>query len=190
MKLKVLIFYFLQIALSCNYTNTPKEYLYNDITPKAAHISDKIILTDELTYGLSRDFGLLPKSDGLEYIEHIIDTIFYGPDSKLAFLHIAKRRNDLLSHLPREHPDQVEYYASSFICTRRSHDSIEIVNDLMFHYSQGETLREATNAIRKIYFNELQLVKSKNYYNINDTRFWDSGIWKYPDGRPVFLSEE
>ena len=100
---------------------------------------------------------------------------------------VTKLINEYAKNYPREYPGGVEYYSMAFIGVKRSTDSIEIIKDLVYKVSQSTNYNEASETIRKVYFNELLLDKHKEYYNINDIRFWDCEVWKYPDGSIIQL---
>jgi hypothetical protein len=181
----MLIISFIVFIFSCSKTNTPKEYLNKTVIESRVYFKDKALLEKKLTKMVNSDSSLLPHNKSLKYLESYIDTIFYGTSGKIAFLGVTKRKNENLKFFPDKYKDGIEYYGSGFIGMKRDSNNLEIINNLYYHVSQSVDYEGASESLRQIYFNKMQLRKGEKVYNMNDIRFWGCPIWVYPDGRPV-----
>lgn len=181
------MFAFIVILGSCRETNTPDEFLNSNQVISEIIEKDKNNLARQFMEILESENSWFPLSPYVDYKDIIIDTIFYSQNGKMVFIAIAKRENKLAYSQPKKFKNMIEYYGSAFIAHKYDRDSIKVINDLPYHVSQARHYKEAAQLMRNIYFNELLTDKHKTYYNINDIRFWDSEIWRYPDGSPVLI---
>lgn len=177
------------VLISCHETNTPREFQNKTIVSKDIYQRDKEKLAAMLQENATSEKSLLPTSIFSIFLESYVDTIFYGPRGKMAFLGINKRINKNADLFPERYPDMIEYIGTGFMVIRRGNDEYELINDINFRATRSSSYKNASKLIRKIQFNEPMLDPHRVRYNINDIRFWDSGAWVYPDGSPVKLNK-
>lgn len=178
MKIIKIIFFllFLTIIVSCiNKTSTSKEYLNENKVSKETYFNDKNTLQNVVSsYITSANMQKKPKPKS-EILSVEIDTIFYGPNSKIAFLYISKNKNPYAS----TNKDSLQYVGGCLIARKDSSNSIKIIDKLKYITTTSEIPNKISRDLRLTYLRDIGYVEGK--YNINDNRFWESKVWNYTD---------
>ena len=173
----LLVISILLILNSCNgQTSTPEEFLNsNKIDSKIYKNNRMTFKKSSLSYldSLNNSKTPKPKSDILNIN---IDTVFYGPNGKVAILYILKKTNPYVELVNQDNEGGIQYSGGCLIGQKNGENSFEIFKKLKYNVTSVENKKVVSNKLRIIYLRELGLMD--NRYNINDIRFWDSNVWK------------
>ena len=177
----ILFFTIILISSSCSKTSTPKEFLYKTNTPTIIYQRDVKKLTS-LTKKRFDSIRIADEKEGIyssKVIEIIIDTIFYGSDNKIVYLSIDKSKNKYAKIQDPKNKEGIQYDGECFIGERdKVHNTFIILKNLKYSVSSSGTdgYEYVLKTLREMYFREMGYIDKR--YNINDTRFWDSDVWK------------
>ena len=172
-KHKALIIIILLSTLSCiNNTSTSKEYLNQNKVPKNVYLRDVNVLNKAvIAYIDSLNAKKKPKPRS-KILSVKIDTIFYSPDDKIAFLYTTKSKNPYVIN----NKDSIQFAGGCLIALKNNSNSIKIVDKLKYSITSSEISSKISRDLRLMYLREMGYIEGK--YNINDNRFWDSDVWK------------
>jgi len=159
---------------------TPKEFLNVTLVTNRFYSKDSIQLMKQLKILLSNKVGFFHDSFYSDSTILIIDTIVYSPKkNKLAFNVITK--NPTAKQLIPNRDFEWYYDATTFIGIRDTGDFI--LQGIGSSYTNSRDLKALSKEIRCDRF-ERFISENKNddyRYNLNDTRFWNSSIWRKLD---------
>lgn len=178
---KFLLIIGLLFTVSCvKKTSTPKEYLNQNKVSEEVYFKDKRILKKAvITYMDSVNMIRKPKPKS-KILSITIDSVFYNSNNKIVLLAIFKRHNPYVQLLNKpEYQNGIDYKGKCFIATKDTiNGSIKIIDRLKYSTGSKESdgYQRVKNKLREIYFQEMNYIDKK--YNINDTRFWSSKVWK------------
>ncbi len=164
--------------MSCSKTTTPDNYLYEvEVSYDSSNLQDIEIITERLMYlydsirEVSIEEGKkLSKTDDVH-----IDTIFYGPNNKIAFLAIREIENIFVINSDQQDSFKTTYSGACYLGFKNElTNEIEVLKKLKYLVT-SESYEDAKRRLRLKYFREMEYIDGA--YNINDKRFWNSLVW-------------
>jgi len=161
---------------SCNKTSTPKEYLYKVEIPKEIYQKDVQNLQERILARFD-SIHIVEETKGeytRKYVETIVDTIFYGPSNKIAFLAVSMGKDKYVADAQPNNPDGIVYNGECFIGVKKDSTNV-ILKSLKYSVSSSQSYERVLKTLREMYYREMKYIEGR--YNINDTRFWDSSVW-------------
>src|SRR5690606_29536913 len=144
------------IFCSCNKTSTPKEFLYEVEIPTEIYQKDVQNLK-ELILARFDSIHTVKETKGeytRKYIETIIDTIFYGPSNKIAFLTVSIGKDKYVAEAQPNNPDGIVYNGECFTGVKK--DSIYVIlKSLKYSVSSSQSYERVLKSLRQMYFREM-----------------------------------
>ena len=159
---------FLIFIISCVHkTSTPKEFINNYIIQKEFYKKDLTLLSNAVEVHYDSINNIVNPHHVTKILNVKIDTIFYGNDHKIVFLALLTNKNEYAEK-------GIQYAGECYIAYKKN----EIENLYQLKYSSTSTisLKEVSQMLRENYLQEMNYIEGR--YNINDTRFWNSNVWK------------
>lgn len=168
-KMKILFYsVFLIFTVSCaQKTSTPEEFINTNKVSMEAYEKDLSLLTDAIKVHYDSINNVVNPRYVTELLGVKIDTVFYGDDDKIVLLAILSKKNEYAEK-------DIQYAGECYIAHKRN--KIEILYQLKYSSTSTESIVKVSEMIRRIYLREMSYIDGE--YNINDTRFWDSHVWK------------
>lgn len=160
-------------------TDTPSAYLNNVVRRTADYQKDSDSIKVTLHGLLGKHDGPFYPKDYFDSTQLIIDTIIYNPSfDKLVVFVITK--NPTYRQLAPD-PKYRWYYCGYCFLGARKNDSIELGWLRSTGYSGYHEEKEISDVMRSYYFREYAWTRYKSErpkYNMNDSRFWTSDVWR------------
>jgi len=158
-------------------TSTPREFLNHSSIKKEYYLRDKIELKRLLKWLLFKREGFFDNSAYSDSTDLIIDSIVYNSDfNKMAVFVIVK--NLTKRQLVPDNENTCYYDATSYLGIRQGNTISLTWKGPVFTNSSSE--RDISLDIRVACFNNFVTKDTTDIYeyNLNDTRFWNSSVWK------------
>lgn len=165
---------------------TPNEYLNHTVAKREDYSRDSIEILKQLKSLLLNHKGFFGNTSYDHSTQLIIDSIIYSPDlNRLAVFIITKNPTSRQSI-----PDKKNYWYYDATCYLgvKENDTISLSWEGP-NFSNSTNQQKLSGIIRKSYFTEFAdndtSQTSTSKYNLNDTRFWNSFIWKKTEGEKI-----
>ena len=168
-KIKILTYLILlAFTTSCaQRTSTPEEFINTNKVTKEEYKNDLLLLIDAIKVHYDSINSVVKPSSVSKILGVKVDTVFYGDDNKILFLGLLTRENEYAEK-------GIQYIGECYIAYKK--DKLENFYKLKYSSTSTESIEEVSEMIRKIYLRKMNYIEGK--YNINDTRFWESPVWK------------
>lgn len=168
------------IFISCGEVRlkrfTPTEYLNNVSVPHAYYAKDSIQILDTLKHCLHEHKGFFHSKEYFDSTQLIIDTIIHNSSFE-KFIVFIITKNPTYRQLDPDESTPYYYNATSFIGIRKNEGVALAWTGPNFRNARDQF--QLSTTIRSAYFTEIS--KSDTTWNMNDVRFWKSGIWQKVD---------
>lgn len=159
---------FLIFIVSCVHkTSTPKEFINNYVIQKELYKKDLRLLGNVIEVHYDSINNSVNPHHVTKILDIKIDTIFYGDDNKIVFLALLTKKNEYAKK-------GIQYAGECYIAYKKN--EIENLYQLKYSSTSTTSLKEVSQMIRENYLQEMNYIEGR--YNINDTRFWNSNVWR------------
>ncbi|WP_295667944.1 hypothetical protein [uncultured Mucilaginibacter sp.] len=175
------LFYFIFIYGRMSFRwnrDTPEKYLSHVVASKKIYAKDRAEISKKFRHQVNNHTDFFESHIYDDDTQIIIDTILYSPDfNKIAILFLTK---DLSTKLPDPNFSSNWFYAGSCYLGTRQKDTLSL-SWIGPSYDNSPSKTRIINLIHEYYFRLRATEKDENGrypFNLNDTRFWTSPIWK------------
>jgi hypothetical protein len=161
---------------------TPEKYQYISIVNEGIYQKNKIALVDSIHVMIKRNIDPYNSVENDLETKIFVDSILYSPQGdKIAFFVLTGNSNDKLIH--KGNKSEFHYDAHCFIGhINKDYQLLDMTWLRGHNLSNYQSLKDASNRIREVYFKELILRRNSKgestyKYNLDDVRFWNGPLW-------------